>query len=99
MCSGSCGIAAGLHGEGGHAVKREMLNAKEDYHRAGLDVDDEAPGSRALPTSTAAATSADAEPAKEDIPKLIADLDQLRQQGAISEEEFQAKKTDLLARL
>ena len=79
--------------------KREMLNAKEGYHRAGLDVDDEAPGSRAVPATHAAAKSAGAEPAKEDIPKLIADLDQLRQQGVISEEEFQNKKTDLLARL
>ena len=78
--------------------KREMLNAKEDYHQGATGVDDEAPGSRAVPT-TPATKPTDAEPAKGDIPKLIADLDQLRQQGVISEEEFQNKKTDLLARL
>jgi uncharacterized membrane protein YdbT with pleckstrin-like domain len=40
------------------------------------------------------------EPGKgEDIPALIARLDALRQQGILSEEEFQQKKADLLARI
>jgi len=37
--------------------------------------------------------------AGEDIPSLIASLEQLRQQGILTEEEFQQKKTDLLARM
>ncbi len=36
---------------------------------------------------------------REDIPALINQLDQLRQQGAITEEEFQEKKSALLAKL
>lgn len=35
----------------------------------------------------------------DDIPSLIASLEQLRQQGVLTEEEFQQKKTDLLARI
>ena len=34
-----------------------------------------------------------------DIPELIAALDQLRKQGALTEEEFQKKKADLLAKM
>jgi hypothetical protein len=34
-----------------------------------------------------------------DIPLLIARLDDLRRRGIISEAEFQAKKTDLLAKM
>ena len=34
-----------------------------------------------------------------DVPTLIAGLDQLRKQGVLSEEEFQAKKTELLAKI
>ena len=79
--------------------KREMLNAKEDYHQAGLDDGDEAAGSRTASATSKAAKPGDAEPAKGEIPELIAELDRLRQQGIITEEEFQAKKTDLLARL
>jgi hypothetical protein len=33
------------------------------------------------------------------IPAMIAGLDQLRKQGAITEEEFNRKKQDLLARM
>ncbi len=36
---------------------------------------------------------------REDIPTLIARLDELRRQGALSEEEFQRKKSELLAKL
>ncbi|NPV57141.1 MAG: PH domain-containing protein [Anaerolineae bacterium] len=35
----------------------------------------------------------------ENIPDLIAELDELRQKGIVSEEEFQRKKTDLLSRM
>ena len=35
----------------------------------------------------------------DDIPALIANLDQLRKQGVLTEEEFQAKKRDLLAKM
>lgn len=35
----------------------------------------------------------------DDIPTLIARLDELRKQGIVSEEEFQAKKTELLAKM
>lgn len=38
-------------------------------------------------------------PVREDIPALINQLDQLRQQGALTEEEFQQKKSALLAKL
>jgi len=37
--------------------------------------------------------------AEEDIPSLIAKLDQLRKQGIISEAEFQKKKAELLAKM
>ena len=37
--------------------------------------------------------------AKRDIPELIAELDQLRKQGILSEAEFEAKKRDLLAKI
>lgn len=36
---------------------------------------------------------------RDDIPELIAELDQLRKQGAISEAEFEAKKQDLLGQI
>lgn len=36
---------------------------------------------------------------EEDIPSLIAELDDLRKKGIISEEEFQQKKTELLAKM
>jgi uncharacterized membrane protein YdbT with pleckstrin-like domain len=72
--------------------KREMLNAKESYRMAGPEPDEETIHSPTVPAS-------DAEPSKGEIPDLIAELDELRQKGIISEEEFQAKKTELLARL
>jgi hypothetical protein len=79
--------------------KREMLNAKENYQRTGPDYDDETVASRAVSATGKAAKAEDADPSKGDIPELIAELDELRQKGIISEEEFQAKKTELLARL
>lgn len=38
-------------------------------------------------------------PDSDEIPTLIANLDHLRQQGILSEEEFQRKKTELLSRI
>lgn len=65
--------------------KREMLNAKEGIHPSNpLAADDE----------TLPSVAPDAE-----IPDLIADLDELRQKGILTEEEFQAKKKELLDRI
>jgi hypothetical protein len=72
--------------------KRVMLNAKESYRTESPDPEEE-------PTRAPLAPPRDVEPSKGDIPELIAELDELRQKGIISEEEFQAKKTELLARL
>ena len=74
--------------------KREMLNAKESYRMSGADLEEDSIRSTAAP-----AKAGDAEPSKSDIPDLIAELDELRQKGIISEEEFRIKKTELLARL
>lgn len=79
--------------------KREMLNAKENYHIAGPGVDDKSALSRAASATGEPAKAGDADASKGDIPDLIAELAELRQQGIISDEEFQAKKTELLARL
>ena len=38
-------------------------------------------------------------PTTGDIPELLAELDELRKKGIITEQEFEAKKTDLLGRL
>jgi uncharacterized membrane protein YdbT with pleckstrin-like domain len=64
--------------------KREMLNAKELALGSGNRED----GFGGTP-----------EPAEKEIPDLIADLDQLRQKGILTEDEFQAKKQELLKRL
>ena len=65
--------------------KREMLNAKEGIHPSKPVTDRE----KALAT----------EPADAEILNTIAELDELRQQGILTEKEFQAKKTELLERL
>jgi len=65
--------------------KREMLNAKEGIHP-----------SRSV---TESERDPSAEPADADILNVIAELDEMRQQGILTEEEFQAKKTELLERL
>lgn len=36
---------------------------------------------------------------EEDIPSMIAKLDELRKKGIVSEEEFQKKKAELLAKM
>jgi hypothetical protein len=79
--------------------KREMLNAKENYQRTGADFDDETTGSPSASATSKTIQAAGIDMTKDDIPELITELDGLRQKGIISEEEFQAKKTELLARL
>lgn len=67
--------------------KREMLNAKEQLHAT-------------MPSTRSDDLRAPAgPPAESEIPGLIAELDALRQKGILSEEEFQAKKKELLERL
>jgi uncharacterized membrane protein YdbT with pleckstrin-like domain len=67
--------------------KTEMLNAKEAL--GALD-SFEGQAKRVLAAPT---------PASGDIPELIAELDELRRKGIISEAEFQQKKNELLAGL
>jgi uncharacterized membrane protein YdbT with pleckstrin-like domain len=67
--------------------KTAMLNAKEEMgHGTGEDFINHGP-------------TAVAEVDPRDIPDMIARLDQLRRQGAISEREFQQKKGELLRRI
>jgi uncharacterized membrane protein YdbT with pleckstrin-like domain len=94
--------------------KRAMLNAKEEMHTGAPAIEAEtfaasvpaAPAASPLaaailaPATTAATpATGTAAPDSSQIPDLIADLDALRQKGIISEEEFQAKKAELLKRL
>lgn len=72
--------------------KREMLNAKERLH-----VDSDMP-ERRLDTAPLPSVPA-VEPERERIPDLLIELAELRQRGILSEEEFQAKKKDLLDRM
>lgn len=65
--------------------KRAMLNAKEQ-----LGTDSELRAAGSVLDSTADADT---------IPALIEDLDRLRKHGVLSEDEFQTKKAELLARL
>lgn len=76
--------------------KTAMLNAKDQLER-GEDV----PGSlRKDVEMLGSTTSAEAaKPSIPDVPGLIAQLAQLRQQGILTEEEFQAKKDDLLKQI
>ena len=67
--------------------KTEMLNQKEDL--AELDTF----GSRARRVLSEEA------PDTGDIPELIAELDELRDKGIITDEEFEAKKAELLERM
>jgi hypothetical protein len=69
--------------------KRAMLNAKEEMHAVPAGASTEA-------QAIAGIGDADDEA---DIPDLILELDELRQRGVLSEEEFQAKKVELLERL
>jgi uncharacterized membrane protein YdbT with pleckstrin-like domain len=67
--------------------KTEMLNQKEGM--AELDT----VGARAKRVLT------EEPPSSGDIPELIAELDELRKRGILSDQEFEEKKADLLSRL
>jgi uncharacterized membrane protein YdbT with pleckstrin-like domain len=67
--------------------KTEMLNQKEDL--AELD----SYGARAR------RVLAEESPTSGDIPELIAELDELREKGIVTDEEFEKKKADLLGRI
>ena len=73
--------------------KRAMLNAKEEL-QVSEDRDFDTPE-----VAGEAALSDGEEPSATNIPDLIEELADLRQRGILSEEEFQAKKKELLARL
>jgi hypothetical protein len=79
--------------------KRAMLNAKESLHDTGEGERVDYAAAQAPMSAAVGQSSAQASPASGDIPDLIAELDDLRQRGILSEEEFQAKKRDLLNRL
>lgn len=67
--------------------KTEMLNQKEDLS----ELDGYASRARRVLTEEP--------PTSGDIPELIAELDELRKRGIISEQEFETKKTELLSRI
>ncbi|MFC2037350.1 PH domain-containing protein [Chloroflexota bacterium] len=75
--------------------KRAMLNAKEQLHTNTLP----ASAKEESPALEIEDAVGEPTPAAADIPDLILELDELRQKGILSEEEFQAKKSDLLDRL
>jgi len=72
--------------------KREMLNAKERLH-VDSDMPERRPDTAPLPSFSAVGAE------RERIPDLLIELAELRQRGILSEEEFQAKKKDLLDRM
>ncbi len=80
--------------------KRAMLNAKEGLHAEAFDV----VPVREVPVAPAAPDvkpefDKPSPPASTSVTDLIVELAELRQKGIISEEEFQAKKKQLLERL
>ena len=80
--------------------KRAMLNAKENLHQtAPLDDAEELvavrPAARLGELPQAESDSSE----KADIPDLINELAELHKKGVLTDEEFQAKKNELLARL
>jgi hypothetical protein len=78
--------------------KREMLNAKERLHEPPeVELEEDFPMAQPQPANRSAGKPG--APATEDIPDLLVELDELRQKGIISEQEFQAKKKELLDRL
>jgi predicted MPP superfamily phosphohydrolase len=80
--------------------KRAMLNAKEQLH---AETPDDRPSEQApasdLPPIPALSQSESSSPPEARITDLIAELAELCQKGVLSEEEFQAKKKELLDRL
>jgi uncharacterized membrane protein YdbT with pleckstrin-like domain len=79
--------------------KREMLNAKERLHEPDVFQPEDEAGPDELQAKAAKVLDATSGAAQEDIPDLILELDELRKKGIISDDEFQTKKAELLARL
>lgn len=73
-------------------LKTEMLNKRGELVRRMQ----ERPASE---LQAAPSASVEEQPASQDIPALIRELDDLRQKGVLTDEEFQAKKSELLQRL
>lgn len=84
--------------------KRAMLDAKHEYEvgmeRAGWPpTSAESADLGQAPTPTASAQAPGSKSNPEDVTRTLASLADLRDRGAISPEEYEAKKTDLLSRL
>ena len=80
--------------------KRTMLNAKEQLQASeGFDGEVKAAATAKEAVLRRPAAGDGEEPAAANIPDLIEELAELRQRGILSEEEFQAKKSELLQRL
>jgi hypothetical protein len=80
--------------------KRAMLNAKEGLHEPSLPAKPaEASPSRPAVGALESTTTEPQAQAAATIPDLIAELAELRQQGILSDQEFEAKKKELLDRL
>jgi hypothetical protein len=78
--------------------KRAMLNAKEQLH-VKAEFRPEEPAHPEPPPDDAGDTAPEPPVSGDDIPEVIAELAELHEKGVITEEEFQAKKTELLDRL
>ncbi len=80
--------------------KREMLNAKENLHQTAPLEDAEEFVPRRPATRPGEIPQPEPErPDKADIPDLINELAELHKRGILTDEEFQTKKSELLARL
>jgi hypothetical protein len=79
--------------------KREMLNAKEGLYETPRPKEEEGVAVKPVAGEVGREAEGKAPPPGGDIPDLIVELAELRQKGIISEEEFQAKKKELLDRL
>jgi len=79
--------------------KRAMLNAKEQWHAASSYAESEEAPPSSSSLSAGEMMADEPAPTSADIPDLILELDELRQKGILSEEEFQEKKRELLDRM
>jgi hypothetical protein len=79
--------------------KREMLNAKEGLYETPRSKEEEGVPLEQVAGEGERKAEGKTPPPGSDIPDLIVELAELRQRGIISEEEFQAKKKELLDRL
>jgi membrane protein YdbS with pleckstrin-like domain len=79
--------------------KRAMLNAKEQLHTTDLPLPAKPAPAGVLAVDAEAAVPEGSPSAEGHIPDLIEELADLYRRGILSDEEFQAKKKELLARL